>query len=284
MADAVNGLVERGTPPLGQEYQLSDEEFRLFSELIREKAGIHLSEHKHQLLRARLSRRLRALDLCSFEEYYDYLMGHDATGQEMLIMVNCITTNKTEFFREPHHFDFLQEVARQALIERARRTGNRQVRIWSAGCASGEEPYSIAISLREALGSLFGWEIEILASDIDTEVLEKAERGIYPLAQVSAIPQALLHKYFRGGTGTFQGFVRVCQEIQGLVSFLRINLLDDPWPIQARFDAIFCRNVMIYFHRSTQKRLVERFAASLEEGGHLFVGHSESLFGLSDYL
>ena len=264
-----------------QEYPLTDREFRLLSGLIREEAGIHLSEHKLQLLRARLSKRLRAHGFSSFEEYYDHLMNDDPDGEELLIMVNCITTNKTEFYREAHHFNFLRETVVPALTERAKLGGGRQVRIWSAGCASGEEPYTIAITLREALGSLLSWEIEILASDIDTEVLEKAKKGIYPLPQTSAVPHELLFKCFRRGTGANQGLVKVSSEIRELITFRRVNLLDEPWPIQSSFDVIFCRNVMIYFDRATQRRLVERFAASLTEGGHLFVGHSESLFGLS---
>jgi chemotaxis protein methyltransferase CheR len=267
-----------------QEFSLTEREFQLFSELIRAQAGINLGEHKRQLLRARLAKRLRAHGFSTFGEYYDHLMHHDPDGEEMLRMVNCITTNKTEFFREPHHFDFLRDRWTPWVTAGARRDNTRKVRVWSAGCASGEEPYSIAIALREALTTALGWDVRILASDIDTEILGRAEKGIYPLEQVSAVPRALLGNYFLRGTGRFEGLVKVRKEIGDLVVFRRINLLDDPWPIRCRFDAIFCRNVMIYFDRATQRRLVERFASALVDGGYLFVGHSESLFGLSEEL
>ncbi len=267
-----------------QEYRLTEREFQLFRELIRAQAGINLGEHKRQLLRARLSKRLRAHGFSTFEQYYDHLMLHDAKGEEMLRMVNCITTNKTEFFRELHHFDFLRDRWTPWVTARARRNNTRKVRVWSAGCASGEEPYSIAIALREALAAAPGWDVRILASDIDTEVLGRAEEGIYPLEQVSTVPRALLGKYFLRGTGRLEGLVKVRGDLSDLVVFRRINLLDDPWPLRCRFDAIFCRNVMIYFDRATQRRLVERFAAALVEGGCLFVGHSESLFGLTEEL
>jgi chemotaxis protein methyltransferase CheR len=196
-------------------------------------------------------------------------------------MVDCITTNKTDFYREPHHFDFLRGVLFPAFKAEAGRTG-RRVRLWSAGCASGEEPYTIAIEALEALGS--GWDLKVLASDIDTEVLSAAAEGIYSLERASPLPDPLLRRYFLRGTGRYAGFVKVRREVKDLVVFRRINLLDDPWPIRTRFDAIFCRNVMIYFDRATQRRLVERFSASLAEGGSLFVGHSESPFGLTDDL
>lgn len=267
-----------------QEFSLTEREFQLFSELIRTQAGINLGEHKRQLLRARLAKRLRAHGFSTFEQYYDHLMHHDAKGEEMLRMVNCITTNKTEFFREPHHFDFLRDRWTPWVTAGARRNNTRKVRVWSAGCASGEEPYSIAIALREALTTTHGLDVRILASDIDTEVLGRAGEGIYPMDQVSAVPRPLLARYFLRGTGRFEGLVKVRGELRDLVVFRRINLLEDPWPTRCRFDAIFCRNVMIYFDRATQRKLVERFAAALVEGGCLFVGHSESLFGLTEEL
>src|SRR5581483_5988820 len=188
----------------------------------------------------------------------------------------------TDFFREPAHFIFLKDTVFPQLLERAQRGGARRLRIWSAGCSTGEEPYSIAMTLREHFGPPPGWDVKILASDIDTEVLHKAEQGVYAVDHMHDVPGLLRQKYFLRGTGANAGRVRVRPELQELIKFRRINLIEEPWPIHTRFDLIFCRNVIIYFDRPTQQRLFERLAEYLHDDGYLLLGHSENLHWLND--
>lgn len=271
----------RPLPQASSEFTISDQEFRLFQDLVKASTGIALSEHKRNLICSRLSKRLCALGLPSFQRYHDYLIAE--TGQaELENFVNAITTNKTDFYRENWHFEFLEKEIIPALKARAVRTGERRIRIWSAGCSSGEEPYTIAITLREALENLLAWDVRILASDIDTQVLGKAAQAIYPEERVAEIPRPILERYFLKGTGAQAGLVQAVREVRNLVTFRRINLLEEPWPVRTVFDCIFCRNVIIYFDRPTQRRLMERFAAYLKDDGYLFLGHSESLYGLND--
>lgn len=268
-------------PQVSSEFTVSDQEFRLFQDLVKAHTGIALTEHKRSLVCSRLGKRLRALGLASFLGYYDYLSAE--TGQaELEHFVNAITTNKTDFYREKPHFEFLEQEIVPALKARAVQTGERRIRIWSAGCSSGEEPYTIAITLREALENLPAWDVRILASDIDTEVLARAAQGIYPVERVPDIPRSILERYFLKGTGAQTGLVQVAREVRNLITFRRINLQEEPWPIRTVFDCIFCRNVIIYFDKPTQRRLMARFAACLKEDGYLFLGHSESLYGMSD--
>jgi chemotaxis protein methyltransferase CheR len=278
MRDDGAGEMRQG---LGGETEITDPEFHLIQTLVRRHTGIALSEHKRSLVVSRLGRRLRALELSSFRSYCDYLERPEGAG-ELENFVNAITTNKTDFYRERVHFDFLAQEVIPALKARAARTGERRIRIWSAGCSTGEEPYTIAITLREGLGSLLGWDARILASDIDTNVLARAAEGVYALDRVADIPGAVLHAQFLRGTGGHAGHVRVRPEVQALVTFRQVNLLEEPWPIRAMFDCIFCRNVIIYFDKPTQARLMQRFALSLKDDGYLFLGHSESLHGVCD--
>lgn len=260
---------------------VSDQEFRLFQDLVKAHTGIALSEHKRNLVCSRLGKRLRALKLASLKSYYDYLSAE--VGQaELEHFVNAITTNKTDFYREKPHFDFLEQEMVPGWKARAAKAGERRIRIWSAGCSSGEEPYTLAITLRKAIENFPAWDVRILASDIDTEVLGRAAQGIYPAERVAEIPKSILERYFLRGKGAHDGFVQVVPEVRNLVTFRRINLQEDPWPIRASFDCIFCRNVIIYFDRPTQRRLMERFAGYLKDDSYLFLGHSESLYGMSD--
>jgi chemotaxis protein methyltransferase CheR len=265
----------------GAEVAISDQEFRLIQSLVKTHTGIALSDHKRSLVVSRLGKRLRALSIESIREYYEYLTGNEA-GSEMEQFVNAITTNKTDFYRERAHFDFLGRDVVEGMKARAIETGNRRIRIWSAGCSTGEEPYTIAITLRESLGSLLAWDVRILASDIDTQVLAQAANGIYAADRVAELPPPILRAHFLRGSGTSAGSVKVSKEIQSLVTFRRINFLEEPWPIRTRFDCIFCRNVIIYFDKPTQGRLMERFADLLQDDGHLFLGHSESMHGICD--
>jgi chemotaxis protein methyltransferase CheR len=260
---------------------LSDREFRDLGKLILQEAGICLKDSKRMLVQARLAKRLRTLGFGSYGEYFDYASQPD-NGEERVELVNCITTNKTDFFRENHHFEFLaKDVIRQAELRPAK-GGLRRLRLWSAGCSTGEEPYSMAITILETLGSCRGWDIKILASDIDTNVLAKAEGGIYEGDRLGGIPEAALRKYFLPVEGGERYAVK--ENLKELIRFRRINFADAAWPVRTRFDVIFCRNVIIYFDRSTQQRLLERLSAYLEPSGYLVMGHSENLYWVNDLL
>lgn len=256
---------------------ITDDEFDAFRRLIYDIAGIHLHDGKRTLVTARLSKRLRALAMPSFLDYYDHLLNHDPQGQELQQMINCITTNKTDFFREPHHFDFLRDTALPEICNKLRRGQPRKLRIWSSACSLGQEPYSIAIAIMEYLNNLSAWDVRILASDIDTHVLEQATRGVYPAEEVERLPKAMKEKYFLKGTGAWQNQVRIKPAVQKLVSFRQINLNAVPWPFRCKFDIIFCRNVIIYFDQPTQLRLFDRLRESIAPDGYLMLGHSENL-------
>jgi chemotaxis protein methyltransferase CheR len=276
--DPTGGPAGRGPGAVG----ISDREFEIFRDLVHTHTGITLNAHKRPLLQARLGRRLRVLGLRTFTEYHRYLKESDPTGQELGSFINAITTNKTDFFREAHHFRYLTEQWAPALKVRAARSGERLVRIWSAGCSTGEEPYTIAMAMREALGAASGLEVRILASDLDTDVLARAETGEYSAEQTAPIPPPLLSRYFLRGRGDNVGRVRVRPELRSLVTFRRINFMDPRWPIRPGLDIVFCRNVLIYFDRPTQQRILERFLGLLKEDGLLILGHSESVHGLLD--
>ena len=267
-----------------ENYALTDHEFALFRDLIYRVAGISLSESKKHLVQSRLQKRLRHHELTRYQDYYDLVAGLDANSPEMIEMVNCITTNKTSFFREPHHFEYVTNTLLPEIERRAGRGGTKRLRVWHAGCSTGEEPYTLALALAEALGPNHDWDIRQLASDIDTQVLAHAERGVYDLERAETIPPALLHKYFLRGRGDNADYVRVKPELRRQITFRRINLLDEKWPIQnaTRFDIVFCRNVVIYFDKPTRQKLFARYASVLRPGGALFIGHSESLTGVSD--
>jgi chemotaxis protein methyltransferase CheR len=260
---------------------LTDEEFQTIRELIYREAGISMSDAKRALVCSRLAKRLRHLNLHSHGEYLDYLATQDPAGVERQLMINCLTTNKTDFFREPHHFEFLRQVIFPEVKRRAAQGRPRRLRIWSAGCSMGDEPHTIAMTILEHFGSLHGWDVRILASDINTDVLRTAEQGIYPLERIAFMEEELKCRYFLRGTGRWDGFCQVRPEVRRLVTFRRINFMDNPWPIHTRFDVIFCRNVIIYFNAQTQQQLLPRFAEHLAEDGHLILGHSENLHWLS---
>jgi len=225
---------------------------------------------------ARLSKRLRATGLASFRAYRQRV---DEDGAELVHLINAITTNLTAFFREPHHFTHLQQVVIPDLM--ARDAGRRRLRIWSAGCSSGEEAYSIAMALLEALPQPERWDIKILATDLDSTMVARAEAGIYPLARLEGIGAARCRRWIQRGVGCNQGLARMAAELRGLIRFRQLNLME-PWPMRQPFDLIFCRNVVIYFDKPTQRRLFERYAQQLTPQGWLYIGHSESLHRVSE--
>lgn len=272
---ASNNAVELGLEK-EREFHFTGADFRFIRELIAERTGIILSEGKRDLVYGRLSRRLRELGMSQFRDYCGLLeTGHD---EEMVEFVNAITTNLTSFFREDHHFEFLGKTLLPNLIKQKLQTNAaRRLRIWSAGCSTGEEPYSIAMVVKEAIGNHEGWDIRILATDLDTKVLEKASNGIYDQNRVEGLSKARLKRWIKKGSGNNQGRVRMSSELQELITFKQLNLMND-WPMQGPFDLIFCRNVVIYFNKPTQQVLFERYANLLDDKGHLFLGHSETMF------
>ncbi|WP_390345942.1 CheR family methyltransferase [Variovorax boronicumulans] len=247
------------------EFHFTDHDFSRIRTLIHRRAGIALGEQKRQMVYSRLSRRLRELQLPAFAPYLDRLEArHD--GDEWQLFINALTTNLTSFFREAHHFPTLADHVRK-------RPG--PVTVWCAAASTGEEPYSIAITLMEALGERAG-SARVIASDIDTAVLAKAATGVFTTEQVRRLSPERLRRFFNKGTGTNAGKVRVRPEVATLVKFSRVNLLDSAWSVKEPVDAIFCRNVMIYFDKPTQKKVLDRFAPLLKPGGLLFAGHSEN--------
>lgn len=255
--------------------EFDDDVFVKFKELIYRESGIKLTDLKKALIQARLSKRLRFLGIPSYRDYYQYLI--ENYNEEKIEFINALTTNKTEFFREGRHFEFINDFCLPEFVSRGKKT----IKIWSAGCSTGEEAYSIAITMREYFGQGKSPEIKILATDIDTNVLGKAYSGMYTLDQVRDVNADLLKKYFLRGTGDNEGFFRVKDDIRNMILFRRLNLLDDPYPMKGPFDIIFCRNVIIYFDRPTQKDLFEKFYRYLDDDGYLFIGHSENLASVS---
>jgi chemotaxis protein methyltransferase CheR len=257
------------------EFTYTDDDFRRVQKIIGEHAGISLSDAKKSLVYNRLTKRLRLFGLRAFSEYLDYVDEH--VEEEFSHFVNAITTNLTFFFREEHHFDFLRDVDFPRLLERNQRS--RRIRIWSAGCSTGEEPYSLAITVKENIPP--GWDVKILASDLDFNVVDHGKAGVYDQRRVEGMSPKRLNKWFRKGSGDNEGKVRVVDELRELITFKQLNLMHD-WPMKGPFDIIFCRNVMIYFNKETQSRLTDRYANYLAEDGHLIIGHSESLFKVSE--
>lgn len=257
-------------------HSLGDAEFRFLSDFVARHCGISMGEHKRQLLQGRLQRRLRALGLGGFEDYCRLL--RENPQSELDEFASAVSTNVTAFFREPHHFDFLSGALPAWL---AQNPGGR-IRIWSAGCSTGEEPYSLAMLLAEALEKHRGAaDALILATDLSPAALDTARHGVYPSQRLDGISPERRRRWLQRGSGTRAGKVRVHPRLQELVRVRPLNLLER-WPMRGRFDAIFCRNVMIYFDTSTKRHLFERFDAALLPHGKLLLGHSESTHGLSD--
>jgi len=264
------------------EFTLTDSEFTQLRKFVYELTGIKLADSKRQMLCGRLSRRLRALGLTSFQKYYEYVRSQGPSGAEVTEFINAVTTNKTDFYREPHHFDFVKNHIIPE-VEKRTRPGCRQLRMWHAGCSTGEEPYTMSIVLHEALSKREPWSVQQLATDIDTNVLQHALQGRYDLERLDPVPTELRKRYFLRGKGEQAGMARIRSELAEWLTFRRLNLLAEPWPFSRnpQFDIIFCRNVMIYFDKPTQEKLVERFRKILAPGGYLLIGHSESLLGIS---
>ncbi len=251
---------------------LSTRDFARLCKLIYIETGIFLSPEKKTMVEVRLKRRLRALNMATYAEYCGFAFGSKGMKEELISLIDVITTNKTDFFREPLHFEFL---AKKALPELA--ASDRSFVIWSAGCSSGEEPYTLAMVLSEYAREHPGFRFRILASDISTAVLRKAEAGIYSSECVAPIPLALKHKYLLRSRDSASSRVRIAPELRTLIEFRRLNFMDANYLLADKCDAIFCRNVLIYFDRATQESILRKLIHNLTPSGYLFVGHSETL-------
>ncbi|HZV54222.1 MAG TPA: CheR family methyltransferase [Rhodocyclaceae bacterium] len=254
-----------------REFHFTQANFDRVRELIYQHAGISLAPVKQDMVYSRLARRLRALRLSSFEDYLAQLEAGD--GQEWETFVNSLTTNLTAFFREAHHFEILNKQLREQR--------HRPLRIWCSAASTGEEPYSLAMTACEAFDTLTP-PVEIVASDIDTNVLATARAGVYTMDRVERMTPARLQRFFLKGKGAQTGHARVRPELQRLVTFTRVNLLDARWPVHGPLDALFCRNVMIYFDKPTQYQILKKFVPLLRDDGFLYAGHSESFLHAAD--
>jgi chemotaxis protein methyltransferase CheR len=257
---------------------ISGRDYARLCELIYAQAGIHLGTEKMTMLEVRIKRRLKILDLHSYSEYCDYLFGREGLRQEIVHLIDVVTTNKTDFFRESGHFDFLVE---KALPELAASTCGRQFLIWSAGCSTGEEPYTMAIVLSEYALTHPGFRFRILATDISNLVLAKAELGVYTNDIVSPVSPVLRRKYFMRSRQPGSEKQRVVPELRRLIEFRRLNFMDADYGVSEKADAIFCRNVIIYFDRQTQERILQKLSNCLMPGGFMFVGHAETLHDMN---
>jgi chemotaxis protein methyltransferase CheR len=257
--------------------------FEKFQRLIYADTGIWLGPSKVALLCGRLSRRLRALDIRTLAQYYQLVTDPDQQSEKAL-MIDAITTNETQFFREPKHFEFLAEKVfprwRAAAAERQR---GKTIRVWSAGCSSGEEPYSLAMWLASHLPASEGWDLRIFATDISSQVLTKARNAVYSVSRSGDIPDLLLKRFMMRGINKQEGSMKIGREIRDLVEFERLNLSQDPYPTRP-FDFIFCRNVLIYFDQQSKRRVVDSLTQCLPKDGLLFIGHAENINGLTSRL
>ncbi len=260
--------------------RMSDKDFARLSEFIRNSCGIRLPPAKKTMLEGRLRKRLRALCIESFERYCEFLFSPGGSQSEFIHMIDVVTTNKTDFFRESDHFDYLSERVLPELVLSHGIGVRKKLNVWSAACSTGEEPYTLAMVLSEFAEGCPGFYFSILATDISTAVLEKARSGIYDHDRVIPIPMMLRKKYLLRSKEKVKGLVRVVSALRNSVRFERLNFLDEEYGIDEPMAIVFCRNVLIYFDRSTQEKLVKRLSQQLISGGYLFVGHSESLHGM----
>lgn len=253
-----------------REFEFTQEDFNVLRKISNSHSGIIVTDDKFDMFYSRLAKRIRMLGLGSFKEYCDYLQANEE--KEFTEFINAITTNLTAFFRENHHFEYVRDMIVPELIKRNFQT--KTITVWSAGCSTGEEPYSIAMTLLECVPS--GWSVKILATDLDTNVLQTAANGVYGSDRVSGLSDARLKRWFKKGTGVNASKVKVVPELQSLITFKQLNLMHQ-WPMTGKFDFIFCRNVIIYFDQDTKEELVNRYGHYLNTGSHLLIGHSESL-------
>ncbi len=260
-----------------REFDFTDDSFNRIREFVTEHTGIVLSDGKKDMVYGRLSKRIRKGGFGSFDAFCDALDAGDEEQQDF--MINAITTNLTSFFRENHHFEYLSDTVIPELMKQKRQ--HKRIRIWSAGCSTGEEPYSIAITLRESIANIDDWDIKILATDLDANVVAHGKAGIYRKDRIDGLDEQRVKRWFRQGKGEQSDMVKVSPQLQQMITFKRLNLLHQ-WPMKGQFDFMFCRNVVIYFDKDTQRVLFDRYADILAPQTHLFIGHSETLYKVSD--
>jgi chemotaxis protein methyltransferase CheR len=253
--------------------RLSTEEFSKFSNLIYDQCGIQLPPAKKILLESRLHKRLRVLSMTTFKEYVQYVLSKEGMERELVHLIDVVSTNKTDFFREPHHFHFL----RQTILPELRQQGQRHAKVWSAACSTGEEPYTLAMVLEDFARLNRGFDYSIYASDISTDVLQKASLAVYRLDRVSEMDTEYKKRYLLRSKDQDKPTVRIVPELRKKVRFGRINFMDASLPVDEIYDIIFCRNALIYFDRPTQLEVVRKLVGKLRQGGYFFIGHSESL-------
>ena len=259
------------------EFHLSTSDFNTIAKIIHAEAGIVLGDNKGHLVYSRLAKRLRALGLSSFQDYCAVVTSDDG-AEERQAMLAALTTNVTRFFREPHHFEHLKTVVLPPLLQKAKQGG--RVRLWSAACSSGQEPYSIGMTVLSLMPDAGKYDVKILASDIDPNILREGQEGVYLEQAMESVPPALRSRWF---TASGPGSFRVGEELRALVTFRKLNLIGN-WPMQGLFHAIFCRNVVIYFSAETQALVWGRIAPLLEPGGLLYIGHSERISGIAEQM
>lgn len=262
---------------------LTQQDYELIRRLVYAKSGINLGDQKIQLVRARLSKRLRHCGFTSFRDYYRHVE-QDPTGEELCALLDAITTNTTHLFREIRHFNYLRELIIRWLGDPSWRSRHSALRIWSAACSSGEEPYSIAMVAHDVLQHTPNIELKILATDLSTRMLSRAKLGLYDVHRVGTVPPLLKGRYLKPTEQDGQTYLQIVPELRQLITFSRFNLMTETFPFRHGFDIVFCRNVMIYFDRQTQQTLVNKLAHHLVLGGYLMIGHSESLSAVSHSL
>lgn len=259
--------------------QLTQDEFDKLSRFIYKESGIKMPPVKRVMLQSRLQKRLRELSMTTFKEYCDYVFSKEGFNNEIIHMLDVVSTNKTDFFREPVHFDFLTDHVLPEFIEKQQ--GSKHLKVWSAGCSSGEEPYTIAIVLANFAEKHPSFDFSIIGTDISTQILQKAVDGVYKEDRVSIVPLETKRKYFLRSKDRANPTVKVAPNIRKKVRFGRLNFMDNSYDIPETFDVVFCRNVLIYFDRETQERVIDKLCTKLRSGGYFFLGHSESIMNMN---
>lgn len=278
--DPQPGLPLSAAPGAGQRYALSQSDFERLAGFIEASVGIKMPPHKKSMLELRLAKRVRALGMSSFEEYCEFVFEPGGGADEVVRLIDHVTTNKTDFFRESEHFGLLIAAAVPQVQARYPDAGRRRVlRVWSAGCSSGEEPYSIAMVLQRRSEAIERLDFEVIATDLSTAMLSTAVRAVYPEERLHGVPEDMRHRYFLRSKDPSRALARVSPEIRARVRFAWLNLLE-PYPFDQTFDIVFCRNTLIYFEREVQVGVLSRISELIVPGGYLFVGHSEALHGM----
>lgn len=257
--------------------RLSNRNFEALARYIYDYSGIKMPSSKMTMLEGRLRRRLRATGISSFNDYCDYLFKHDGIETESIYLIDAVTTNKTDFFREPKHFEYMEQVALPELVS----AGHKRIRLWSSACSTGAEPYTMAMIMQEFVDGQSGLDYRILATDLSTEVLQAARRGVYARDMIVPVGSEMRRKYVMMARDTTRSDVRIHPRLRSMVGFARLNLMDNAYKVGDPMHLIFCRNVLIYFDKPTQAKVLSRLCDCLLPGGYLFVGHSETVTGIS---